>query len=245
MGQFWYFDSQLEYPDWRQKTVLDFGGNVGNMLRDRHAAIEEPCYWCIDVSRDAIQRGAKYFPRAHWVFYDRYNYQFNFDGDELLPIPNLKTKFDFILALSVFTHTSRADMIDLVGQLRHSLKADGCLAFTFLDPHYITRAADSCDPDENNRTNSNLAQRLRRRRDFSPLCPVRRLLEHARNASWCTLVNDSLYVDHEEFSRHERTSRNLYEVFYTPDIMMSIFPDGEILPPVNPSFNQHCVLLRG
>ena len=44
-GQFAYFDAQLGHPDWRGKTVLDFGGNQGNLLETPGCPIDERDYW--------------------------------------------------------------------------------------------------------------------------------------------------------------------------------------------------------
>jgi hypothetical protein len=55
---FGYFDTQLDHPTWTGRHVLDFGGNVGNLLVD--APIEHERYWCVDVS--AVPRCAD--PRA-------------------------------------------------------------------------------------------------------------------------------------------------------------------------------------
>ena len=38
-GQVHYFDQQLGHPDWTAKTVLDFGGNQGNLLVDSNNRI--------------------------------------------------------------------------------------------------------------------------------------------------------------------------------------------------------------
>jgi hypothetical protein len=57
LGQFPYFDQQLGQPDWRGKRVLDFGGNIGNLLRHESSTIDHDKYWCIDVSKDAIEFG--------------------------------------------------------------------------------------------------------------------------------------------------------------------------------------------
>ena len=138
-GQFKYFDLQLGHPTWRGKRVLDFGGNIGNLLRDPNSTIEHDKYWSIDVSKDAIEKGKKEFPQAHWVFYDRYNFAFNPTGIEGLELPPLGQEFDYILAYSVFTHTRRAEMIDLVSQLEKWLAVEGVLAFTFIDPRITIR----------------------------------------------------------------------------------------------------------
>src|SRR5436305_10442428 len=129
-----YFGSQLGDPDWSKAKVLDFGGNWGAALDT--GRINEANYWCLDVSCDAIERGKRMHPRAHWIFYDRYNFCFNPTGIRKLALPLGEEKFDYILSYSVFTHTSKAEMIELVASLRTHLTPDGKFAFTFIDPHY-------------------------------------------------------------------------------------------------------------
>ena len=105
-GQFTYFSLQLGESDWSGKYVLDFGGNIGNMLRDPSSTIDEERYWCIDVVEESIKRGKAAFPKAHWVFYDRYCFFFNPHGAPRLKLPELDQQFDYIVAYSVFTNTS-------------------------------------------------------------------------------------------------------------------------------------------
>src|SRR5262249_24580918 len=110
-GVFTYFDYELGSPSWKDKKVLDFGGNIGNLLHDQSSTIEPHNYWCIDVSRNAIERGKLTYPSAHWLFYNRYNFAFNPGGVEGLEVPDAGQKFDYIVAYSVFTHTSKAEMM--------------------------------------------------------------------------------------------------------------------------------------
>ena len=188
-GQFKYFDLQLAKPAWRGRTVLDFGGNVGNILQDPGSTIDHDRYWCIDVSRDAIQRGREIYPAAHWVFYDRHNFAFNPAGIADLEVPDTNHEFDYILAYSVFTHVNKSEMLDLVTQLCQRLSVNGVLAFTFIDPHFNpARANGKVHPGYYDGTN--LRQRLERHKDSEPTLDVQLLLEKARNAEWCTLVND-------------------------------------------------------
>jgi SAM-dependent methyltransferase len=133
-GQFAYFDHQLGYPDWTGKRVLDFGGNVGNLLLDPNCRIDPSDYWSIDISRDAITEGRRRHPDAHFVFYDRYHYEYNPTGTAGLPIPDPGVRFDFIVAFSVVTHNGKAETLELVDRLMALLTGDGRLAFTFLDP---------------------------------------------------------------------------------------------------------------
>ncbi len=128
--QFRYFATQLGDSTWRNKDVLDFGGNIGNILRDPSSTIDEERYWCIDVDRDAIDKGKTTHPRSQWLFYDRYCFFFNPRGRPGLALPELHQKFDYIVAFSVFTNTVQVDMLDLVEQLKALLKASGKLAFT-------------------------------------------------------------------------------------------------------------------
>ena len=120
-SQFDYFDEQLEHPDWRGKPVLDFGGSKGNLLLDLLCGIREEDYYCLDVIREAIEEGRRLFPAAHWFHYDRYNCSFNPEGVVDLPVPDFGVEFDFILAYSVFTHTTFEEMKELICQLRARL----------------------------------------------------------------------------------------------------------------------------
>ena len=92
--------------------MLDFGGNIGNMLRDPNSTIEEERYWCIDVVKESVESGKAAFPKAHWVFYDRYCFFFNPQGISRLKLPENSQSFDYVVAYSVFTNTSRTDMLD-------------------------------------------------------------------------------------------------------------------------------------
>ncbi len=124
-SQFAYFNRQLDDPDWRGKKVLDFGGNNGNLLFGPDCTIRLEDYYCVDVIREAIADGRGRFPQAHWIHYNRYNCSFNPDGIAGLPLPDMGTEFDTIVAYSVFTHTTREEMKELVGQLRTRLAPGG------------------------------------------------------------------------------------------------------------------------
>ena len=62
MGQYSYFALQLNDSNWGDKDILDFGGNVGNMLRDPISTIDERRYWCLDVVEQAIEAGRASYP---------------------------------------------------------------------------------------------------------------------------------------------------------------------------------------
>src|SRR5262249_15818049 len=128
LGQFTYFAQQVGDPNWREKEVLDFGGNIGNILRDPACTIDHERYSCLDVVKESIEHGKIAFPLAHWVFYDRHCFFFNPLGDPNLPLPDLRQKFDYIVAYSVFANTTPSDMLQLVKQLENLLADGGTLA---------------------------------------------------------------------------------------------------------------------
>jgi SAM-dependent methyltransferase len=236
LGQFAYFDELLDYPDWYGKKVLDFGGCDGNLLRNPDCTIRHEDYWCIDVVRDAIEEGRRNFPRAHWVHYDRYNCSFNPDGVRDFPIPDLGVEFDVILAYSVFTHTTREEMNDLVEQLRARLAPGGALAFTFEDPHYY--------PWPETYEGNNLQWRLESYREVNPSINVKSLAKQGSDAGWCALVGgNALYIDGNGHWSDEAAKCMTYDIYYTVEFMSREFPDAEIRSPVNGEI-QHCCILR-
>ena len=224
-SQFDYFDTQLDHPDWRGKRVLDFGGNTGNLLLHPSCTIRHQDYYCLDVISDAIDAGRATFPDAHFVHYDRYNCSFNPEGVRDLPVPDLGVEFDLILAYSVFTHTTFAETLALVGQLRQRLAPRGTLAFTFIDPHW----------------NENLRWRLEKRNSAER---VEMLLAQSRAAQWCSLVNGTdLYVNSSGVWDAQTEECVTYNVYYTEDFLREQFPGAIMKKPVNDEM-QHCCIIQ-
>jgi SAM-dependent methyltransferase len=235
-SQFAYFDRQLGHPSWRGKTVLDFGGSAGYLLLNPGCAIRQEDYYCLDVVRDAVEEGRERFPDAHFVHYDRYNCSFNPEGTAGLQVPRMGVEFDFVLAYSVFTHTGRAEMDELVSQLRALLAPGGALAFTFIDPHHRSWP----------RTygGNNLGWRLERVRETDPAVDAEALLEQSRVAEWCSLVGGAkLFVGGDGVWDDAARDCMTYNVYYTEDFMRREFPRATILPPVNDDM-QHCCVIR-
>lgn len=241
-GQFTYFAQQFGESNWRGKNVLDFGGNVGNTLRDPNSTIDHERYWCIDVVRESIAKGAFEFPEAHWVFYDRFCFFFNPRGIRNLSLPPFEQNFDFVVAYSVFTNTPRTDMLQLVSELKSLLGAHGALAFTFIDPHY--HSWPGRDP------RNNLVWRLEREiflegeKGNTLDIDVNALNERAKNANWFVLVNgEDLYLETEDVRSYAPEEQRTYHTFYTVDYMRRLFPEATILPPANDEM-QHCCVIR-
>jgi SAM-dependent methyltransferase len=236
LGRFSYFDQQLGYPDWGSKTVLDFGGNQGNLLMDRNCTIRDARYYCLDVLKEALEEGRKTHPEAHWVHYDRYNRSFNPGGAKDLAIPDMGVEFDIIVAFSVFTHTTREEMHSLVKELLALLAPGGVLAFTFSDPFYKSL------PGYYN--GNNLRWRLEQAREVNPGISVDQLMEQSRGAAWCSVVDGSeLYVNRNGLWRDESSGCRNYDIFYTVRFLRGEFPNADIRPPVE-GHMQHCCLIR-
>ena len=237
--QFNCFDQLLERPAWKSSRILDFGGNVGGFLVGAGDNVEHDNYWCLDVTKTAIEIGRRSFPRAHFVHYHRYSSYFNPKGVRNLPVPDLGLRFDIILAFSVFTHTHRREMLDLVGQLRRMLVPCGVLAFTFSDPCYDRSLA-------NPRLRSGAAVREMWERQQAQ--KSRREGEGAatRQPGWCVEIDGKLHIEPgDELCQQERQGGEgeSYCSYFTADYLASLFPGASVLPPVSPEW-QHCCTLR-
>ena len=234
--QFTYFANQLRDPVWQGKDVLDFGGNIGNMLRDPNSTIDVERYWCIDVDNDALAIGRSSYPQAHWVWYNRYCFFFNPRGLPHVKLPAISQRFDYIVAYSVFPNTLATDMLELVDQLLPLLKSNGKLAFTFIDPYHRSWP-HWYDGD-------NFLYRLEKIRvEENPYIDIDTTASKARNAKWFALVNGKdLYVETENIQPCEPEQHVSCYMFYTVDYMKQLFPSATILPPANNEM-QHCCIL--
>lgn len=238
LGRFAYFDRQLDYPDWDDQAVLDFGGNIGNLLRGAHGAIRPENYYCVDVLKEAVAEGRDNFPQAHWIHFNRYNCSFNPEGVEDLPIPDLATEFGKILAYSVFNHTTREEMNDSVAQLQARLAPGGVLAFTFIDPDYCAWPKTY--------QGGNLQWRLERANEKNPAIKIKSILERARGAAWCALVNGTELYLNSNGEWNEKVSQTCmtYNVFHTAEFLQREFPAALIRPPVNGEMHHCCIIRR-
>ena len=95
------------FNDIANNSVLDFGGNQGNLLHFVEE-IDESKYTCIDVNLSSLESGAKEFPKAKWIHYNKYNWAYHHEGNFNEPFP-VVPKHDYVYAYSVFSHTSLDD----------------------------------------------------------------------------------------------------------------------------------------
>lgn len=235
--QFAYFDEILGRPQWRGKKILDFGGNTGVFLR--HARGIDPAdYWCMDVHEPALERGRAEHPRAHFVHYDRYSTEFNPDGILDLPVPDSGTRFDVIIAFSVFTHVHRTELFELVTALRRMLAPGGVLAFTFCDPRYDRSLSDpSLPPGPDTLKNLSWFPKY-------SAAEIDMMVERGRRSRWCIAIDGELYVDPDDLSpkRCREEGWGTYCSYFTTGTVQEMFPEATIHEPVKPEW-QHCALL--
>jgi SAM-dependent methyltransferase len=237
-GQFTYFATQLGDMNWAGKNVLDFGGNVGNILLDPNSTIDPERYWCLDVDQESIEQGRAAFPQSHWLFYDRYSFFFNPRGVQSLPLPEMEETFDCIVAFSVFTNTSKTDMLELVDNLTKKLAPGGAFAFTFIDPYYVTWGA------ANDRNNLQWRLDLETERRHISAARAREVDREAHDADWFVLVNGGdLYLETDKVRNYRPEEQRTFHVFHTAAYMKGLFPGATILPPVNNEM-QHCCVIR-
>jgi hypothetical protein len=239
--QFSYFDQVLDRPLWKGRKVLDFGGNIGTFLVGAGDKVQHSDYWCIDLNEAVIEQGARTFPGAHFVHYNRYNSQFNPNGVRHLGIPDCGVKFDIIISFSVFTHLDRVEMLDLVGTLRTMLAPGGVLAFTFCDPRYDRALSDARLP-----AGSDVRKNLERERVRNSSRDIDNLVERACQSNWCVVIDEDVYVDPGDDLCHQNRvgkPNESYCSYFTVEFMASLFPDAIVLPPVSPEW-QHCCVLR-
>lgn len=241
--QYEYFDIQLGHPVWEGKKVLDFGGNVGNILLDSNCRIEEENYWCLDVSQSAIEEGQKRYPDAHFNFYNAYNYSFNPGGVVNLEIPEMGVRFDYILAYSIFSHIDVDEMVDKVEQLKKLLVAGGTLIFTFLVADYNASQYFS-----GFKSITNFEKRLHR---FNGNGFSSDLLDSAQGSDRIVLINDKdVYIDGEGYEHEHRDEGDTFFTYYTPKYIQSLFNCEILNPPSEPYYVgypaelQHACIIR-
>lgn len=111
-SQYKIFDYYFNEPG----SVLDIGGNAGNLLTSKNKKIEK--YTCLDVSKDAVELGKKMYPNSNFYFYNMYNEYYNKTGNRKEIFPNIETH-DYVFINSVFT-SSEFDII--INILTESIK---------------------------------------------------------------------------------------------------------------------------
>lgn len=119
--------------DYKNKKILDYGGNRGNLLYFSQGKIREENYTCIDIEKEAIESGKNEFPNAKFLHYNRFSPMYN-EGNMDEPFPILEGKFDICFAYSVFTHT---DFFTFQQTIKHLQKICDRLIISFVNNNNI------------------------------------------------------------------------------------------------------------
>lgn len=130
-----FFDMMHGRPDWSNATILDIGGNRGNLLEDLLdlQLISPQQYTSLDVDQEGLDFGKMNNPDANWVKHEAFNHAYNEKGTHETPFPFDDETFDLICGYSIYSHTTFKQMIfDLIELLR-VCKPNGSIAFTVID----------------------------------------------------------------------------------------------------------------
>jgi SAM-dependent methyltransferase len=133
--RFDFFDMMHDKPDWSDASILDIGGNRGNLLEDglelKRFTAEQ--YTSLDVDQEALNFGKQQHSTANWVHHDAFNNVYNIQGQEELVYPFDDNTFDLICSYSVYSHTTFKQFVfDLIEMFR-ICKPNGSIALTLVD----------------------------------------------------------------------------------------------------------------
>lgn len=124
-------------PDVSSSTVLDWGGNSGNLLRYSEGDITERLYTSVDVDAERLELGSITHPDASFIHYDRWNSAYNHNGSSDFNFPDINKEQDYIYSFSIFTHTDYNEFIKTFEWLdTFNYK---CMAHSMLDINHTDR----------------------------------------------------------------------------------------------------------
>jgi len=125
------FDIFVQVVDnYADKTILDFGGNRGNLISYSNGQIKEENYTCLDLSMEALNTLLDEYPGASVFYWDRYHKTYNPSGSRTKEFP-CNNHYDIAFANSVFTHHEIPEMLYCIEQLTSVANS---VYFTYIDP---------------------------------------------------------------------------------------------------------------
>lgn len=111
-------------PNYRNETILDFGGNRGNLL---DGDINPNKYTCLDISKEGLEALPSGVKSIHW---NRHHSYYNPNGKPHEPFPKLKWH-GIVFANSVFTHHVLDEALYCINKLSNYTNR---IVFTYIDP---------------------------------------------------------------------------------------------------------------
>ena len=113
-------------PDYNNETILDFGGNHGNLIKSSFGEISPENYTSMDINVEPLSRLPEGCKSIYW---NRYHPTYNETGENI-NFPILNT-YDMAFANSVFTHMSIEEILYCLYNLcMHT----STVYFTYVDP---------------------------------------------------------------------------------------------------------------
>jgi hypothetical protein len=107
------------FGDLEGKTVMDFGGNSGNLLHFSDGKIREEDYTCVDVDLEVMEQSMMEYPMAEWLHYNTHHPVYNPTGIRFAPLPQSRREtFDYIFSYSVFSHTDFKELHYTLNRMR-------------------------------------------------------------------------------------------------------------------------------
>jgi len=119
------------------KSILDYGGNRGNLLEDgvETGSILPENYTSMDVDKVGLNHLKESYPNTNTMLYNRHNPVYNPQGEKHLKFPYDDNTFDIVYSYSVNTHSSWSDYrFDILEMLRVS---KGPIYTSILDEHCL------------------------------------------------------------------------------------------------------------
>ena len=111
--------------EYENKTILDFGGNHGNLIKSSDGKILPEFYTCLDINQEPLDQLPANTKSIYW---NRYHPTYNPDG-KMLDLPYIG-KYDIVFANSVFTHMSLDEILFCIQKL---YKVTNNIYFTYVD----------------------------------------------------------------------------------------------------------------
>jgi len=212
---FTYF--KLLHPEITNGTVLDYGSGYGKFLYTSDGNFPQENYTGVDVNKDVLEEGKKFFPNANFVQYNGFNLVYNRTGSKDCR-PILKDRYyDTIISYSALpVCTTIEDALEKINWLFDMLRPGGKLLLSWLDvdnqtitDHYYkkrTKDYGSCDTIE---------------------------------------TDDYIYLCDNKISKSSECTRQIL-LFFKAKYLSSILEYKHSLAPSNPSIgcNQSCIIIE-
>jgi 2-polyprenyl-3-methyl-5-hydroxy-6-metoxy-1,4-benzoquinol methylase len=127
-------------PNWTSKKILDYGCNIGHLLRTSENRINSNNYTGLDVQAKALKIAENDFPGANFILSNSYHPAFNKSGTAEFPI--IQEKFDIIFCIGVFTHCDMQYIKQHINFFKQLLNEKGIIVFSIWEDFHYPRYLD-------------------------------------------------------------------------------------------------------